>query len=605
MFSTFNGSNQLFARTTNGNIGTDELIPGNWLGAPHRYRIDWQITSVAFWIDGTLVATHAIDLGPSLRPVASDANGNGSVLSIDWMRMSAYAPSGTFVSRIFDAGTSSDWVRSVDLYSAGRHRHHDEGPGQRRRHVRAVQLIAPITSGAAVGVHSRFLQYQAELTTTVPGVTPVIEDVTIGLMAAAPANTAPVANGDSFTINEDTALTVPAPGVIANDTDVDGDPLVATLVAGPAHGALAFHGDGSFSYTPAANFNGIDSFTYRVSDTVAASNLAIVSITVNAVNDPPTAAPDSYSTNENTALFISAPGVLANDADTVEGSPLTAQLVSSPVHGHLTLNANGSFSYTPDADYNGPDAFSYKASDGHDTSNTVTVTLTVNPADDAPVATNQSATTAEDTAIVLSLSASDVDSASLTFSVSSGPAHGTLGPVSAPTCMPLGTGSTCAATVTYTPTANYNGSDSFSFRANDGIVASNAATASVTVTPVNDAPAANAQSVTTPEDTAKAITLSGTDADGDALTFAVGTPTHGTLSGTAPNLTYAPTANYNGPDSFTFTVNDGTVTSAPGTVSITVTAVNDAPVDDRQTVTTTRTRRRRSRSRDRRRGQSR
>src|SRR5438067_7133515 len=104
--------------------------------------------------------------------------------------------------------------------------------------------------------------------------------------------------------------------------------------------------------------------------------------------------------------------------------------------------------------------------------------------------------------------------------------------------------------MTYTPAANYNGPDSFTFKANDGTVDSAIATVAVTVTPVNDAPVATAQSVTTNQDTAKAISLTASDVDGDTLTYAVVTaPAHGTLSGVAPNLTYTPAAGYNGPDS--------------------------------------------------------
>src|SRR5207244_3789403 len=125
----------------------------------------------------------------------------------------------------------------------------------------------------------------------------------------------------------------------------------------------------------------------------------------------------------------------------------------------------------------------------------------------------------------------------------------------------------------------YNGGDSFTYKANDGALNSNVATVSITVTAVNDAPVANAQAVTRAEDTAKAITLTASDVDGDTLTYSiVSGPSHGSLSGAAPNVTYTPAANYNGPDSFTFKANDGTADSAAATVSITVTAVNDAPV---------------------------
>src|SRR5205807_2286641 len=145
--------------------------------------------------------------------------------------------------------------------------------------------------------------------------------------------------------------------------------------------------------------------------------------------------------------------------------------------------------------------------------------------------------TAEDTAKAIVLTATDVDGDTLTYSVVAGPTHGAV--------------SGTAPNVTYTPAANYNGPDSFTFKAKDGTVDSNVATVTLTVTPVNDAPVATAQSVTTNQDTAKAITLTATDVDGDTLTYAVVTaPTHGTLSGVAPNLTYTPAAGYNGPDSF-------------------------------------------------------
>jgi VCBS repeat-containing protein len=169
-----------------------------------------------------------------------------------------------------------------------------------------------------------------------------------------------------------------------NDSDPDGDALTASLVSGPSHGTLTLNANGSFSYTPAANFNGPDSFTYHASDGSVTSNIATVSITVNAANDPPNATNDSYSTAEDTALSVAAPGVLGNDSDP-DGNALTASLVSGPSHGTVTLNANGSFNYSPAANYNGPDSFTYRASDGALTSNIATVSLTVDSVNDAPV----------------------------------------------------------------------------------------------------------------------------------------------------------------------------------------------------------------------------
>jgi VCBS repeat-containing protein len=197
-------------------------------------------------------------------------------------------------------------------------------------------------------------------------------------------NERPEAHDDSLSTSEDTPLSIPAPGVLANDTDADGDALVAVLMTGPAHGTLTLNGDGSFTYTPSANYSGSDSFAYKAQDAGAMqSPEAAVTIDVSSVNDPPAAADDSYSTDEDTPLTVVAPGVLGNDSD-VDGDALTAVLDRGPAHGTVALNANGSFTYTPAADYNGPDSFTYKASDASLESNIVTVSLTISAANDAP-----------------------------------------------------------------------------------------------------------------------------------------------------------------------------------------------------------------------------
>src|SRR5262249_28251185 len=193
----------------------------------------------------------------------------------------------------------------------------------------------------------------------------------------------------------------------------------------------------------------------------------------------------------------------------------------------------------------------------------------------APVAADQAVTTDEDTAKTITLSATDVDTVTaLTYVIVVGPTHGTLSGI--------------APNVTYTPAANYNGVDHFTFKANDGTLDSNIATVTITDAALDDAPVAADQAVTTNEDTAKAIALAAADVDTvTALTYSVVVgPTHGTLSGTLPNVTYTPAANYNGADSFTFKANDGALDSNVATVAITVTAVNDAPVAANDSYTT-------------------
>jgi autotransporter-associated beta strand protein len=202
-----------------------------------------------------------------------------------------------------------------------------------------------------------------------------------------------------------------------------------------------------------------------------------------------------------------------------------------------------------------------------------TGTVTVGPLNSPPVASAQNLTTPEDATLPLTLAGSDADNHPLTFTIVTPPSSGTL--------------SGTAPNLIYTPTGNYHGPDGFTFKVNDGEADSAPATVAITVTPVNDAPVAQAQAVTTAEDTLKSITLAGSDLEGDALTYTVVTPpVRGTLSGTPPNFTYIPQENYHGADSFTFRVNDGIADSPPALVQITITPVNDAPVAADQSVET-------------------
>lgn len=190
------------------------------------------------------------------------------------------------------------------------------------------------------------------------------------------SNQPPVARPDSYTTSRNATLTViTAEGVLANDTDVDNNGLLAIKVADPSHGTLNLQNTGGFVYTPNAGFFGTDTFTYKANDGALDSNVVTVSITV--TNNPPTATDDSYSTIRNTPLTINAPGVLANDTD-VNNDSLTAIQISNPSHGTATMNTNGGFTYTPTPNYSGVDSFTYKVNDGAVDSNVATVTLNVN-----------------------------------------------------------------------------------------------------------------------------------------------------------------------------------------------------------------------------------
>ena len=205
------------------------------------------------------------------------------------------------------------------------------------------QVTVAITDDSIAEVAETFLA-SLSTATALGGRSIDVSDTGIGTIANDDANNAPVAVDDTYTTNEDMQLLVSAPGVVGNDTDADLDALTAQLVTGPAHGTLIFGSDGSFVYTPDLNFFGSDTFTYRVSDGVRRDD-GLVTITVNAVNDAPDAQDDTYTTDEDVALTIAMPGVLLNDTDV--DSTLTAVLATGPANGTLLLNADGSFTYTP------------------------------------------------------------------------------------------------------------------------------------------------------------------------------------------------------------------------------------------------------------------
>lgn len=286
----------------------------------------------------------------------------------------------------------------------------------------------------------------------------------------------PVAVGDTATVDEDALLTVAAPGVLANDTGGTS----AVLVGSTSHGVLSFPGDGSYTYTPAANFSGADSFSYRASDGTQTSDPAIVSITVNPVNDAPVAANNAYSIVQGGTLAVAAPGALGNDSDP-DGNALTAALVAGPAAGTLTLNADGSFNYAA-PNTAGTQSFTYQASDGLLPSNTATVTLTVF-ANRAPVAVNDTVsapvrTTVAYTPRVINVLANDSDPDApantidpTTVIISTAPNRGGTVTVDATT-----------GTISYTPRRAFRGTETFRYRVRDTLGAlSNAATVRVNV----------------------------------------------------------------------------------------------------------------------------
>jgi len=181
-------------------------------------------------------------------------------------------------------------------------------------------------------------------------------------------NNSPVANPDSYSTLEDTPLTIPGPGVLGNDSDPESDSLMAVLVRQPTNGSVVLNSEGGFTYNPSPNFSGFDSFTYRANDGFLNSSEATVVISVVAVNDPPVAIDDNYSARFNQTLSIAAAtGLLRNDHDIDSTSLTTTQVIGvdqGPNHGSILLQADGSFSYSPNAGFSGNDYFTYRTFDG-------------------------------------------------------------------------------------------------------------------------------------------------------------------------------------------------------------------------------------------------
>jgi glucose/arabinose dehydrogenase len=377
---------------------------------------------------------------------------------------------------------------------------------------------------------------------------------TIGVTVA-PVNDPPAAVDDARTTNEDVVLAVAASQLIANDGDVDGDDLAVTAVSGATNGAVSLNA-GQVSFAPSPNFNGTAGFDYTISDGHGGSDLGHVAVTVAPVNDPPVAVDDSARTNEGVSVLVD---VAANDVpgpSNESGQGLTLGALSDPPHGSAVVDA-GKVRYTPDAGWTGADSFTYQVCDSGTPSlcASAQVALTVAGVNHAPVAATGGGGTAEDVPVALTLPASDQDGDTLTFTIVSPPAHGSVG-------APVG------AVVPYTPDGDFNGVDTFTFRASDGSLQSEVATFSVAVTAVNDPPVPVADVAATAEDTPVVVPVLANDLPGPTneagqtlRVSAVGPPAHGTASVIASGpdtgkVRYTPAPDYNGPDSLSYQICD-------------------------------------------------
>ena len=411
---------------------------------------------------------------------------------------------------------------------------------------------------------------------------------------ATPANVAPSVGNYSQITKEDNSVSGQVQG-----SDANGDSLNYSKASDPQHGKVVVNEDGSYTYTPNANYHGGDSFTVLVSDGQGGTALSTVNIEVTPVNDSPKVEDPNGNIDPVTGHYTAQtdedkPVSGKVSATDVDGDTLTFAKGSNPANGTVTVDDKGNWTYTPNKDYNGSDSFTITVSDGKGGTATATVDIGVTPANDPPkfedptsgnpnidpATGHYTAKTDEDKPVSGKVSATDVDGDTLTFAKGSNPANGTV------TVDDKGNW-------TYTPNKDYNGSDSFTITVSDGKGGTATATVDIGVTPVNDPPkfedptsgnpnidpATGHYKATTDEDKPVSGKVSATDVDGDTLTFAKGSnPANGTVTVDAQgNWTYTPNKDYNGSDSFTITVSDGKGGTATATVDIGVTPVNDPP----------------------------
>ncbi|HMY50495.1 MAG TPA: Ig-like domain-containing protein [Rhodocyclaceae bacterium] len=369
-------------------------------------------------------------------------------------------------------------------------------------------------------------------------------------------NTPPVANADTAVTDEDTPILIDA---LANDTDAEGQALSLVSVGLATHGTVSLDA-GQIRYVPDADWFGADSFTYVMQDSVGAQASATVNVTVNSVNDPPVANPDSATVEASQSVLID---VLANDTDK-DSAQLAVTAVSGAAHGTVVIES-GQVRYTANAGFTGADSFTYTVSDGDGASVDGSVAITVQLHNTAPVAHADSAVTDEDHSVLIDVLGNDSDAEGQVLSLVSvtGATHGTL--------------AIEGNQVRYTPDADWNGADSFTYVVADSLGATAKGAVDVTVTPVNDAPTLDALAdAAVKEGDSFTVTAVGHDVDaGDVLNYALDAAPQGAkIDPLTGALTWKAT---DGDAAYAFTVRVSDLSGGTTTRSFTVNVANVAP----------------------------
>ncbi|RJE73577.1 hypothetical protein BGP78_18330 [Pseudoalteromonas sp. MSK9-3] len=386
-------------------------------------------------------------------------------------------------------------------------------------------------------------------------------------------NDRPIVENDSAQTDEDTSLTL---DILHNDSDVEDQGFNGANITledqGKGEGvfdlaSVTVNADGQLYIAPARDAVGELAFTYVLTDSEALASVpATVNVTIKPVNDAPMAENNTATVQEDGSFEIN---ILGNDTDVDANDKLDADsvtLVDVAEYGTVSISEAGTATYTPNENFSGTDSFTYTVKDiAGAISNKAEVLVTVEAVNDAPVATPSATTVAEDGRIDITLTGTDIEKSALTYKISTPPSNGVLTPVS-------------GVVWSYTPTANFNGTDSIAFIANDGELDSETAQVAITVTAVNDAPNAQNVSATTEEETSVSMTLNGSDIDGDNVSFIItNQPSNGTATLSGGQVNYTPNDDFTGTDSFGYQANDGSLTSQTAVADIQVNNVNDAP----------------------------
>ncbi len=584
-------------RCGGGNAGD---IPGDLVPASRERDMVGDATYPAFFraadatfvffrmrVDGSPLAQNGVDLLPSSWDVLVDSNndpqtyeymltadGNMAGTKVRWVRNSTVErgnpsdPAGELPADLLQ-----DFAPATDFYHV---QVASDGSSFNGDADYFITLILPRSLLAAAGVNttsnvvvwggtnSQNYSLNADFGCSV-GMPPNLAAAAPDPGPLDPAGT-PDAFPDTATTNEDTPITT---AVLSNDLGLRDTPITVTIVTQSPKGTLVVNANNTVTFTPAANFFGTTTYTYQVQNTFGLKDTAVVTMTVNPVNDPPTAVNDTLTVAEDSSATVV--DVLANDsAEPDVNEKLTVTAVTQPTTGGTVTLDKGIVAFTPAPDFNGTTTFSYTVSDGNGGTATATVTVTVTPVNDPLTAKDDTATVKED---------ADATAIDVLANDSSGPDSNetlTVKEVSQPT--EGGTVALEGGKVLFTPAKNFNGEVTFTYTVTDGNGGTATATVKVTVTPENDPPTGVADAFAVPGDKGE-TTLdvlandSSAPDSGEKLTVsAVTQPTSGgtvAIGTDGANIVFTPTPGFRGRVTFTYTVSDENGGSTPD-VSVTV-----------------------------------